>query len=178
LGSNRSAIVLVRPIAYVGIATTIIWGLFRPYEAAWVFVVVFLVVFEGYLILLFLVDRQRTIPPFAPPFQFSPDEIAVVKRYYFFFRSPMLARECSSALSLIGLTSFFWTPWLLYREEWLLAAVFGANYFIAGPASLKLNPLPFLNQGAANGSNMPAVVELLAVQAIIEKIQNARRSSP
>lgn len=165
---------IVGPLAILITLGLLVWALFDPNTASWTFIALFILVFEGYTLLLFRTDSRVPIEPHVPPYSFSPAEVKVVKRYYFFFRSPALAREWSSTLSLVGLSTFIWVPWLLFQAIYVQAAIIGVNYFLAGPMSLRLNPLLFLQRGAASGTNVVAGIELSAVQSVIEKIQGVR----
>ncbi len=168
---------IVGPLAVLIALGLLVWAIFNPITASWTFIALFIFVFEGYTLLLFRTDSRTPIEPHVPPYSFSDAEVKVVKRYYFFFRSPGLAREWSSTLSMIGLSTFVWVPWLLYQSLYIQAAIIGVNYFLAGPMSMRLNPLIFLQRGTASGTNVVAGIELEAVRSVIEKIQSVRSAA-
>lgn len=168
---------IVGPFVILGVIVTLVWAAFQPNVAPWAFIAIFIALFEGYIALLLLRGYQKSIAPLAPPFEFTSDEVQAIKRYSLFFESPQLSRECSSAISLLGLSTFAWVPWLLYQSQWVPAIIIGLNYLVAGPLSLHLNPMPFLQRGALSQNNPVAVGELRVVESIIEKItrvQNQR----
>lgn len=168
---------MIGPLAILCLIGMLIWSIFAPHAAAWTFVVVFVVLFEGWLLTLVVMSNHGTNPvAFEPPFMFTPDEVAVIKKYSLLFRFPFASRESSGALSMIGLSSFLWVPWLAYNGLWVLAAIVVLNYFVVGPLSAKLSPSVFLNKAASQGA-IWAEAELMAIQSAFEKLNAHSRAA-
>jgi len=168
---------MISALLVLGLIASIIWGLFQPYAAALAFIIFFVVIFEGWLLLLLLAGKPGHIETFAPPHFFNPDETAVLRKYHLLFKFPFASRHFSSSLSLLGLTSFIWVPWLLYQGHWVLAIVIGLNYFVVGPLSMRLNPRVFLQGAARSPVNLWAMEELHAIDSAFEKLLQRRRSA-
>jgi hypothetical protein len=144
-------------------------GSFFHYAFPLRFFVGFVAVFEGHMLLMSLIESRKSIPTFSSPYYFNPDEVNVLKTYPLFFKFPAASRDFSAALSAIQLSSFVWVPWLIYQAHWIEAIVIGANFFIAGRLSMKLNPILFLSR-ATGIDSIIAAGQLGALQSALEKV--------
>jgi hypothetical protein len=154
----------------IGVFGTLIWSFFSPPLAAKVFLIL-VAIFEGYIFLMSRTGRPDQLEAFSAPHYFNPDEIAVIKKYHLYFKFPFASRDFSAALSAIQLSAFVWVPWLLYQGLWLTAIAIGANYFIAAPLAMQLNPRLFLSR-ATGAVALFAHGELMAIESALEKLMN------
>lgn len=158
----------------IGVLGTLIWSFFSPALAAKVFLII-VAVFEGYIFLMSRAGRPDHLEAFSSPHYFNPDEVAVIKKYHLFFKFPFASRDFSAALSAIQLSSFIWVPWLLYQSQWLTGIAIGANYFIAAPLAMGLNPRLFLSR-PTGAVALFAHGELMAIESALEKLINQARA--
>jgi hypothetical protein len=91
------------------------------------------------------------VPVGEAPYRFSADEARLVRRYRFYFTYPVLARDCSSMLSAVGLTGIVLGLWLTYRLAFLPAALIGLNLFAVTRFTKVLAPLLALRVAASRG---------------------------
>lgn len=165
-----------------GVIGTLVWSFFSPLWASNVFLV-FFVIFEGYIFLMSRAGRPVTLEAFTEPLHLNTDEVAVVKKYHLFFRFPFASRDFSAAISAIQLSAFVWVPLLLYQGLWLTAIAIGANYFIAAPLAMQLNPRLFLSRAADAPTGPTGVLarfsargELMAIESALEKLMDRPRA--
>ncbi len=142
----------------------LIWSFFMPFNASIVFLVL-IILFEGYISLLSF-SLKRT----SDASKCSVDEIAVIRKYPYYFYYPFSSKSDSSNLSGIAISTFIWVPWLLYNNLWLPATIIGVNYFISGSLSQKLNPRAFLHDAVENKGKMFLLAEMEAVDFVCDKI--------
>jgi len=155
-----------------GVIGTLVWSFFDPIWASSAFIIL-IAVFESYIFLMSRAGRPDRLEAFTEPLYLNPDEVAVVKKYHLFFKFPFASREFSAALSAIQLSVLVWVPWLLYQELWPTAIAIGANYFIAAPLAMQLNPRLFLSR-AAGAAALFAHGEAMAIESALEKLTNRR----
>ena len=86
-----------------------------------------------------------------PPYHFTEDEARLIGRYRFYFAVPGMARQCSSMLAATGLSALVLTPWLLYRQQLLPAALVGLNLFVVARLTRLVAPLMALSVAARRG---------------------------
>lgn len=154
----------------IGVIGTLIWSFFSPPLAAKVFLIL-VAVFEGYIFLMSRTGRTDHLEAFSAPHYFNPDEVTVIKKYHLYFKFPLASRDFSAALSAIQLSAFVWVPWLLYQDLWLTAIAIGANYFIAAPLAMQLNPRLFLSRATGTVA-LFAHGERMAIESALEKLMS------
>lgn len=136
--------------ASVGVLLLAGWAALSPQPMAWVYIGVILA-FE-----LWLVRRVSEAGRGAPaigeaPYHFTAEEAAFIARYRFYFTYPGVARQSSSVLSAIGLSTLLLAPWLTYKQAYLPAIIIGANLFAVGRFTKRLVPLMTLRIAASRG---------------------------
>jgi hypothetical protein len=147
---------------------TIIWGFLQPAAGSTAYIVL-VGLFEGWLL-----SAAFLAKPDLRGTAWSPEEQAVLKKYYVYFRFPFASRQFSSIMSGIQLAAFVWVPWLLLKGHWVRAIIIGANYLIAGPIAVRLNPRFFLHEAVEKRNQHALIPEMLAVDSVCEKIIEAR----
>ena len=147
-----------------------IWALFQPFFASSTFLIL-VTLFEGWL---FIGHRAR--PSEAESLStWNPIEAEVIRKYHLRFRFPLMSQKYSSLLSEVGLLAYFWVPWLLWNEAWIMAVLVGLNArFIASPLSVVLNPVVFLEGAAAKGERW-AAEELSVINDIFTRLRAESR---
>ena len=134
-------------MAVIGLA-----GLAALYPApmAWAYVVAFMG-FEFWLLLRLNRAERRPIAEGEAPYFFTPEEATLIARYRFYFLFPGLAREAASVLAAIGLSALVLSPWLVFRQEIIPAALIGLNLVPVGTLTKRLSPVMVLRIAASKG---------------------------
>ncbi len=96
-------------------------------------------------------------------------EKKVYGKHHIYFRYPATARECSSAYSLIQISSIGIGILLALRGLYLPALLAACNYFVAATLAMRLNPRHFYEN--ANRLTQKQSLELLDIEDIIKKIK-------
>lgn len=96
-----------------------------------------------------------------PPYHFSAEEAELVAHHRFYFMYPGIAREASSALAALGLSSVVLVPWLTYRHALVPAALIGVNLFAVTRLTRIAAPLLGLRIAASRGDR--AALRMLEV---------------
>lgn len=154
---------------YPGIIILLISSFFEPKYASIVYLV-FLLIFEGYLVLLNMSGQNID----TSNFNLDLIEKEIFKKYYLFFCFPYTSKQLSSVLSGIQIFTFIWVPWLLIKGQIWQAILIGLNYFIAGFLSVKLNPLFFLYREASKNPRPEFISEISLIEIVIDKILNRK----
>jgi hypothetical protein len=134
----------------VGVLLLAGWAALSPQPMSWVYIGVVLA-FE-----LWLARRISEAGGGAPaageaPYHFTTEEAAFIGRYRFYFTYPGIARQSSSVLSAIGLSTLLLAPWLTYKHAFLPAAIIGVNLFAVARFTKRLVPLMTLRIAASRG---------------------------
>ena len=79
------------------------------------------------------------------------DEDELVGRYPFYFERPLTAREHAATLAALGLASLVLVPWLIYRGQWVQAALIGMFVFAVARLTRALSPVLALRMATAKG---------------------------
>lgn len=149
---------------YLLVIGILVLSFFKPFTASIVFLVL-IILFEGYILLL-----NFSLKPTPDASKWSQDEIAVLRKYPYYFNYPFTSKIASSNLSGIAMSTYIWVPWLLYNNVWLQAIIIGVNFFISGSLSEKLNPMSYLHYTVENKGRMDLLSEMKAVDSVCEKI--------
>jgi hypothetical protein len=133
----------------VGVLILAGWTALSPW-VAWLYIVA---VFGFELWLARAIARAGYQPPATgdAPYHFTADEAMLIGRYRFYFAVPGMARQCSSVLAATGLSALVLTPWLLYRQQFLTAALIGLNLFAVARLTKLAAPLMALAVASRRG---------------------------
>ena len=145
------------------------WAALTPVPMGWLYIGA-VVAFEAWL---FGNMRSLGSAPVAPgeaPYLFSADEARLVGRYRFYFTYPGMAKQASSVLAAIGLTTLGLSPWLAYKAAFVLAALAALNVLPVAWLTRRAAPLLALGMAASRG-NRDAVRMVAAHDAAWEKIR-------
>jgi len=119
-------------------------------EFSWAYLL-FLAVFEIWLLRRLKAVGKGPVAVGEPPYRFSAEEAAFVERYRFYFTYPALAREASSVLSALGITALLLAPWLTVKLELVQALLIGVNLLVVGRLTKELAPVLALRVRANKG---------------------------
>ena len=150
----------------------LIWGFFSPAAASWTFIGLFLAIFEGHSLVMYLTHRSKvSVEPNVPPHFLSSGELQVVRKYPVLFMLPFAAMEYTRGLSAIPLTSYVWVPWLLYSGFYVQAAIIAANLFLVGQLVVRIDPRNFFQQAMQRGDAPEWVVdEIQSCESVMSKL--------
>lgn len=138
----------------------LIWGFFSPSTASWVFIGLFVALFEGHSLLIYLTHKSKiNVEVASPPHYFSQSEASVIRKYPVFFKLPFAAMEYSSGLAAIPLTSYVWVPWLLYSGCYVQSAIIAVNFFAVGQLIIRIDPRNFFQQAIKQGNTPEWVLD-------------------
>ena len=126
------------------------WAALDPQPMAWVYVAA-VAVFELWLLRRTRALGDEPVAVDAEPYRFTADEAQLVRRYRLYFTYPALARDCSSVLAAVGLSGIVLGLWLTYRQDFVPAALIGANLFAVTRFTKVLAPLMALRLAASRG---------------------------
>jgi len=137
--------------AYASIAVLLLCGFsFLGTEVSWAYLAA-LAVFEIWLMRRVASVGKAPVAVEEPPYRFSAEEAGLVARYRFYFTCPDVARQATSVLAALGLTSLALVPWLIYKLELVQALLIGANLFVVARYTKELAPLMALRVRAHQG---------------------------
>lgn len=145
----------------------LIGSFFEP-EGASISYIIFLLIFEGYLIFLDMSGQNID----TSKFNLNILEEPIFKKYFLFFSFPYTSKLLSSVLSGIQILTFIWVPWLLIKGKIWQSVIIGLNYFIAAYLAVKLNPLFFLSKEIEKKLKVELINEISLIESIIDKIIN------
>jgi len=117
---------------------------------AWAYVAI-VGVFEFWLLQRIRGLGHEPVAADVAPYHFSADEARLVQRYRLYFTYPTLARDCSSVLSAIGLSSLVLGLWLTFKQAFVPAALIGLNLFAVTRFTRVVAPLVALRITASRG---------------------------
>jgi hypothetical protein len=142
-----------------------------PMESGWVYIVLFVFIFQIWMVALplFLWSRADTEQVQRNWPQLSDIEAFVVHKYAFHFAYPFASREYSATCAFLAMASFPMAAVLAYHDQWIQAAVVGVNFLVLGPLSHKLSPYNGLCMLAEKDAT--AIIELNAYENAMEKIR-------
>ncbi len=142
----------------------LILAFFFPMTASWIYIGIIVTVEAS---LLILSRKRNTI---STKIEITPEEKIIIDKYYLYFRFPLTAKSLSSSLSLIAISAFIWTPWLIYQQLWVSVAVIATNYFLAQYLSTKLNIRFYLHDAVEIRGKEEYRHEMVIVDSICEKL--------
>jgi hypothetical protein len=145
-----------------------IWSIFMPTAGGWTFVGLY-VAFQAYL---FMIDSSKPTPN---PAEWSPDEIAILRKYHLALRFSFGSKDMSCHLNgfrWIGL--LFMTPLLLWHHMWIPAAIVVVSFVITGSISVRLDPFFFLGD-AVNRGQMQFAPELELLKQVSDRLNEQAR---
>ena len=144
----------------------LIWAFKEPLYASISFIGLFILI-EGYFLFLDIITKNQNLNFIQEKYNLTDDELRIYKKYYVFYKVPMVSSKISQTISGFGLSVIIWIPLLLYNKLWIPAIVIGLNLFLTFYLSRKLNPLHFANY-AKSGQKM--FFEKRVIKSVYEKI--------
>ncbi|OGW44123.1 MAG: hypothetical protein A2Y66_07440 [Nitrospirae bacterium RBG_13_41_22] len=142
-----------------------IWGLFMPRVAGYTYIILYSLLL-GYA---FITDR---IKPNVDPKKWLPEEIEIIKKYYWALRFSFGAKSLSLLLNSLRFASILLVILYLLKQMWVFALFLGLFFiivfFITTPLIIRLDPFFCLMHKARKG-DMYAEYELSLLKNIYEK---------
>ena len=126
------------------------WAALTPQPMSWLYIGV-VGAFELWLARRIAEVGHEPVPAGSPPYAFTEDEARLVRRYRFYFTYPLIARDSSSVLAAVGLSSLVLALWLTFRQAFLPAVLIGVNLFAVARFTKVLAPLMALRVAASRG---------------------------
>lgn len=145
------------------------WAALKPLPMGWLYVGA-VVAFEAWLFGNMRLLGGAPVAPGEAPYLFSEDEARLVGRYRFYFTYPRIARQASSVLAAIGLTTLGLSPWLAYKAAFVLAGLAALNVLPVAWLTRRVAPPLALGMAASRG-NRDAVRMVAAHDTAWEKIR-------
>lgn len=164
----------------IGAAAVIGLGIlsfYHPEVGSWIYIVLFVVLFQGALLGYMNAAGRKPLPAGEAPYNFSAQEADFVRRHRFAFKYPTAAQAVSSMLAAMGLTALVLSPWLAYKLEWTQAMLIGLDIFLIGHITRRLNPKYTLVL-AAHGGNERAARDIETFNGAWRKILAAKGIQP
>lgn len=152
--------------------SNLIWGFFSPNTASWAFIGLFIFLFEGHSLLMYLTHKSKInvkVTSRSPHFSLS--EVAVIRKYPVLFMLPFAAMEYTRGLAAIPLSSYVWVPWLLYSGCYVQSAIIAVNFYAVGHLVIRIDPRNFFQQAMKRG-NVPEWVldEIQSCESAMSKL--------
>jgi len=130
-----------------------VWSSVDPAFASWVYVVLVVFLAQAGFAIKILAVAGEPVAVNEPPYHFDRDEAQVIERFRYYFTNPVSAQEIASALSAMGLVALLLSPWLVYKQQLVQAALIGLQVFLIGPMTKKLSPVYTLRLAAHKGDD-------------------------
>ena len=163
---------LALPI-YLLLGGLTIWGFFNMQTAAWVFITV-AALFTCLLLAASWSLRSKWVVGLSED-AFSKAELAIFRKYAFYFIYPFQAKQYSSTFSLMQALCLAWLAMSVWQREWVFLVGFAALFFIATSMAPFLNQGNFLRHHEKRGKLPPELLERMAVvESVEEKLLEAR----
>lgn len=143
----------MKGIGAVVVVSLAVWGAVDPSFGSWIYVVCVVVLLQGGFHLKVSAVPREPVAVNQPPYRFDRDEARVIEKYRYFFTNPGSAAEIASTLSAMGLVALVLSPWLVYKQQLVQAALVAAHLFLIGPMTRKLSPLYALRLAAHKGGD-------------------------
>lgn len=134
----------------VGVLLLAGWAALDPWPMSWLYIAA---VFGFEIWLARAIARAGRAPAAVgeAPYHFTEEEAGLIGRYRFYFATPEAARQCSSVLAATGLSALVLTPWLLYKQQLVPAALIGVNLLAVARLTKLVAPLMALTVAARRG---------------------------
>jgi hypothetical protein len=165
------------PISFLGIVAVLgvtVWTFIDPQTGAYAYILGFIALFEGWLVLLLLTARPPAVAAHVPPYNFTDEEVDYICRHPLLFRFPGTMKSFVSILGIGALAGFVLSIWLSFKGQWIEAAVILVNAFFVGSyLTRRLHPESYYATAAAKGYHEQAS-EGKVFASTWEKILNAR----
>ena len=139
------------PLVSVTVLVLAGWAALNPAPMAWLYLVAVLA-FEVWLISRMRSAGSAAVAAGEAPYDFSEEEAKLVEHYRFYFTYPGIAKQSSSVLAAIGLTTIGLAPWLTYRLAFVPAALIGLNIFAVAWLTRRVAPVMALSLSASRGN--------------------------
>ena len=125
------------------------WTALSPW-AAWLYIAA-VVGFEFWLARAIARAGRQPASVGEAPYNFTQEEAQLIGRYRFYFAVPGVARQCSSVLAATGLSALILTPWLLYKQQYVPAALIGLNLLLVARLTKLVAPVMALTVASRRG---------------------------
>jgi hypothetical protein len=139
----------VKGLGTIAVAGLTAWSFLTPMHGGWAFAA------AEFTFLAWLAATLRKASASALRARARPgldaDEDELVARYPFYFEHPRIAREHAATLAALGLASLVLVPWLIYRGQWVQAALIGMFVFAVARLTRALSPVLALRTATAKG---------------------------
>ena len=140
----------------ISIAALAVISIWQPTLASWTFLVVFVLLLEGYILLLLYIHRNYKMAAHEAPHFFSENEAELVSKFAIHFMYPGTATAMSVVLAANAGAAFIFVPVLIYKSMYVEGILIGLNWFVALPLSYMLSPLNGMKAGEAKGDSLSA----------------------
>ena len=160
----------------VGILVLAGWAFLEPRTVSWAYIAA-CAAFEFWLLRRVGAAGRGAPAAGEAPYLFTDEEAQLVGRYRFYFTYPVVARDASSVLSAIGLTTMILALWLTFKGAFVQAALVWLNLFAVGRFTRQLAPV-FTLRIAARAGDRAALRMLELHDPLWEKIRAANRDAP
>ena len=157
-------------LVIIGLIT---WSFFEPGVASRIFIAIFIVGLEGYFVWMWRFFGKLNFPS-SLIVDLTIHESDLINAYKLHFNYPGATKEASSIVAVVGLSAFAFVPILLWKGNYIEAAIIGLNWFLAGPLSHVLNPFNGL-QGMASKGNIVSQQRLDVWDTTWDKIFSYRK---
>jgi hypothetical protein len=144
------------------------------YADFWLWYVGFFGLFASWMLLGSWAKRPNGIVPDSPPLFLTRDELRLVKRHSIYFTSPVSAFLFAAIISVMRLCSIAGAVLLLFRSQWISAAILALIYPVGGSLTALVNPGHLLRYHQARGPLRP---EGKAILDAIESIESKHASA-
>ncbi len=150
-------------------------GALFPATLSWAYVLAFMA-FEFWLLRRMRSAGSGPVPVQESPYLFNETEAALVGRYRYYFTYPAEARAAASVLAALGLTALVLSPWFVYRQQFVQAALVMVNLIAVANLTRRLSPVMVLKIAAAKGDRR-ALGDLEAHETAWAKIKMANEAA-
>ncbi len=125
-------------------------GALFPPTLSWLYVLSFMV-FEFWLLRRMRAAGAAPVQAQEPPYHFNETEAALISRYRYYFTYPAEARAAASMLAALGLSALVLSPWLVFRHQFVQAALISVNLLAVATFTKRLSPVMMLKIAAQKG---------------------------
>jgi hypothetical protein len=139
------------------------------YADFWQWYVGYFALFASWILLGSWAKRPNGIVPDSSPLFLTEDELRLVKRHAIYFSSPISALHFAAVISVMQLCAIAGAALLLFRSQWIAAAILALVYPAGGSLTALVNPGRLLRYHQARGPLRPEGQALLDVIESIER---------
>ena len=119
---------LIRIVCVLSIVALAVFSIWQPSLASWTFLVVFVLLLEGYILLLLYIHRNYKMIAHEAPHFFSEDEAELVTKFAIHFMYPGTATVVSAVLAANAGAAFIFVPVLIYKSMYVEGTLIGLTH--------------------------------------------------